>query len=132
MLQGLAPTPILELKMNLQAQDPVYGNGFVHQHIGTQTELRHSQFEYFFSMQDPLITQNPRKECPNFKVGPFFKWIKYVCVKEWNPGENLEGDEQKVTFRFFLTNYAIIPKHWVMDFTQMIFVMMTTNYFSFL
>ena len=49
-----------------------------------------------FLVQDPLIVPPTRKEFPDFDVEPFFKWIQYISLTDWNPGKNIYGEKQIV------------------------------------
>ena len=49
-LQGLSPSPLVELKFHSQSDDPVNGNDFVHKSFGDKpgiSKRRHKNFNFF-------------------------------------------------------------------------------------
>ena len=56
MLQGVAPTTRIELNMKPQEKSPVYGNGFINQHLGQGADLCHNQFKEIFSARPAHCT----------------------------------------------------------------------------
>ena len=49
MLQGIAPTPTIELKIKPQEKGSIYGNDFIYQHYGKAADLHHPQISFFSS-----------------------------------------------------------------------------------
>ena len=50
LLQGLSPSPQVEIKFHSQSEDPVNGNEFVHKSFGGKPEIskrRHKNFNFF-------------------------------------------------------------------------------------
>ena len=76
LLQGLSPSPQVEIKFHSQSEDPVNGNDFVHKYFGGKpgiSKRRHKHFKCFLTSVDP-ITQAPSRDThPNWKVHPLFK-----------------------------------------------------------
>ena len=99
MIQGIAPTPRIELKMKPQEKDPIYGNYFIHHYLGQSSDPRHRQFRAFFSVQDPLITTPPSKYCSKFKLEPFLKCIQYIYLETLITGKNISRYEQTFWFK---------------------------------
>ena len=70
-LQGLNPSPQVEMKFNSQETDPVQGNDLCYHVFGCDAVRRHKQFKAFFCVQDPMKVAPPRKEQPTYKIDPF-------------------------------------------------------------
>ena len=52
-LQGLNPSPQVDMKFSSQNEDPIQGNDLCYRMFGSNAVLRHKQFKAFFSVQDP-------------------------------------------------------------------------------
>ena len=76
-LQGLCPSPRVEMKFQSQDQDKLHGNDFVYRSFGSNAERRHRHFKAFFSCQDPRINHPSRDEEPNWKVRPLLTWMNF-------------------------------------------------------
>jgi len=89
----------MEMKFKPQQYDPVQGNDFITQHIGSNAERRWKHFKAFFALQDP------RKDTPNRKVQPLHKvhrivnWINYIGPMVMLLGEHAAVDEQTIGFQ---------------------------------
>ena len=55
-IDGLAPSPQLTMKMQPQSKQPTHGNNKVTSAIGTGYQQKHRSFRHFFACQDPLLT----------------------------------------------------------------------------
>ena len=82
-LQGLCPSPRVEMKFQLQHQDKLHGNDFVYRLSGSNAERRHRHFKAFFSCQDPRINPPSRDEEPNWKVRPLLTWMNFLFPTIW-------------------------------------------------
>ena len=78
-LQGLSPSPRIEMKFTPQFHDPVNGNDLISSLFGMNSISRFKQFKSFFALQDPRILPPSQKTHPNFKVDPFLRHIQQVC-----------------------------------------------------
>ena len=64
MLQGLNPSPQVEMKFFNQQSDPVQGSDLCNRIFGDNANKQHKQFKAFFSIQDPAKQAPTRKERP--------------------------------------------------------------------
>jgi len=96
---GLSPSPRMEMKFKPQQHDPVQGNDFINQHIGSNAERRWRHFKAFFALQDPRKDTPPRKQQPLFKVHGIVNWINYVGPRAVQLGEHASVDEQTIGFQ---------------------------------
>lgn len=103
-LQGLNPSPQINMKFNSQQQDPVQGNDLVHRVIGPGGVLRHKQFKCFFTTQDPTKPVPPRDTRPNHKVDAFLRHLQETSMSAWQLGRDVSGDEQTIGFKGKHTN----------------------------
>jgi len=98
-INGLSPSPRMEMKFKPQAVDPVQGNDYIVNHLGANAERRWRHFKCFFALQDP------RKDVPNQKVQPLFKvhrivnWINFIGKMSVSLGMHLSVDEQTIGFQ---------------------------------
>jgi hypothetical protein len=99
LLNGLAPSPTLEAKFKCQADDPVFGNDFVHRAFGNNAERRLRMFKNFFSCCEPTYTKPDKTKYPNYKVEPLLKHAMEVSKKAVILGRNLSVDEQTMGFQ---------------------------------
>ena len=70
-LQGLNPSPQVEMKFSSRRADPVQGSDLCHGDFGDNAIKWHKQFKAFFSLQDPTKPASTRKECPTYKVDSY-------------------------------------------------------------
>lgn len=66
-LQGLSPSPSIEMKFKPQSEDPVAGKDLVYNAFGPNAERRHKHFRAFFASQNPLLPVPSKKTHPNSK-----------------------------------------------------------------
>ena len=102
LLQGLSPSPQVEMKFHSQSEDPVNGNDFVHRSFGGKPGLskrRHRHFKCFFTSVDPIPQTPSRDTHPNWKVHPFLKHTLQVSKEAVFMGRNLSCDEQTIGFQ---------------------------------
>jgi hypothetical protein len=64
-LNGLNPSPRVELKFRSSAQDELHGSDFVRNSFGPGAERRHRMFKTFFAAQNPMIEAPPWKKKPS-------------------------------------------------------------------
>jgi len=98
-LQGLNPSPRIEMKFKPDFADVVHGSNLCFNAFGPNAERRHRHFKCFFGVQDPLIQTPPRKKDPNWKVRPLFKWMNYLMPRAWLVGRVFSTDEQTMGFQ---------------------------------
>lgn len=102
LLQGLSPSPQVEMKFHSQAEDPVNGYDFVHKSFGGKPSLskrRHKHFKCFLASVNPTIHVPNRASHPNWKIHPFLKHTYQVSQEAVFLGRNLSCDEQTVGFQ---------------------------------
>jgi Transposase IS4/SAP domain len=98
-LNGLSPSPRVEMKFNPQSIDEINGNDFVFRSFGPNALRRHKHFKAFFSIQDPRIIAPDRSSKPNWKVEPLLKLMKVASHEAWDLGEVFSIDEQTIGFQ---------------------------------
>ena len=98
-LQGVTPSPQVELKFLSQSHDPIHGNDFVNNAFGCNAVKRHKQFKAFFALQNPCIQTPPREDFPNWKVRPLISWINYAGPLIYKPGRSVSVDEMTMRFK---------------------------------
>ena len=98
-LQGLNPSPRVEMKFKSDASDSVHGSNLCFNAFGPNAERRHRHFKCFFGVQDPLIQAPPQKKDPNWKARPLFKWMNYLMPLAWLVGRVFSTDEQTMGFQ---------------------------------
>jgi hypothetical protein len=98
-LNGLNPSPGVELKFRSSAQDELHGSDFVRNSFGPSAERRHRMFKAFFAVQNPMIEAPPRKKKPNWKINPLIKWLNFVMPLAWILGRVFSVDEQTIGFQ---------------------------------
>ena len=98
-LQGLCPSPRVEMKFRSQQQDKVHGNDFVYRSFGPKAERRHRHFKAFFATQDPRIDPPPRDKEPNWKVRPLLTWINFIFPALWLLACAFSVDEMTMGFK---------------------------------
>ena len=76
-LQGLNPSPQVEMKFNSQQVDPVQGNDLCYCIFGANVVVRYKQFKAFFCVQDPSKIPPNRKEHPMYKVDSILRVIPH-------------------------------------------------------
>ena len=99
MLQGLNPSPQVEMKFFNQQSDPVQGSDLCHRIVGDNANKRHKQFKAFFCLQDPAKQAPTRKDRPTYKVNSFLKHLQKVSMSAWRLGRDISGDEQTIGFQ---------------------------------
>ena len=95
-LQGLSPSPQIEMKFVSQKDDPVNGNDFVAASFGLDAKRRHKEFKAFFASVDPLKAIPARATHPNWKVQHFFKHAIRISKQCIFLGKKLSLDEQTI------------------------------------
>ena len=98
-LNGVSPSPRVEMKMNAQSVDPFNGNDMVYNSLGPNSERRHRHFKCFFSVQDPRIAIPSKKTHPNWKIEPLLKQALRVSKEAVIPGQDASIDEQTMGFQ---------------------------------
>ena len=99
MLQGLNPSPQVEMKFFNQRSDPVQGSDLCHRIFGDNANKWHKQFKAFFCLQDPVKQAPTRKDRPTYKVDSFLKHLQKASMSAWRLGRDISGDEQTIGFQ---------------------------------
>ena len=94
-IDGLAPSPQLQKKMQSQDKQRTHGNDFIASRFGSGYRQKYRSFRHFFGCQDPLMMPPSEEMCPNFKVDEFFRWSRFIMRKAWRLAKNLLVDEQR-------------------------------------
>ncbi len=68
-LDGLAPSPQLIQRMQLQSKQPTHGNNRVAAAFGMGCQQKHRSFQYFFVCQDPFLDSSPKRQVPKLQGG---------------------------------------------------------------
>ena len=98
-LQGLCPSPRVEMKFHSQQDDKVHGNDFVYRSFGANAERRHRHFKAFFACQDPRIDPPPRNQEPNWKIRPLLMWMNFIFPALWMLAVAFSVDEMTMGFK---------------------------------
>lgn len=98
-LNGLCPSPRIELKFKPQREDELHGNDFVYQAFGDGAWRRHRHFKCFFATQNPAIETPSKKKYPNWKVRPLIQWLNFINPKLWRLGKSFSVDEMTIGFQ---------------------------------
>ena len=96
-LNGIAPSPNIELKFLPTNANAANGNDIVNQCMPNGNR-RHKHFKCFFSVTDPRIHPPPKTAQPNFKVDTFFQHVNQFSLEAWDPSPSLAVDEQVQMF----------------------------------
>ena len=124
-LQGLNPSPQVEMKSNSQQVDPVQENNLCYRIFCANAVVRYKQFKAFFCVQDPSKIRPNRKEHRMYKVDSILKHTQVVSMRAWRLGRDISGDEQTIGFRGSTkTNYELHTRLKGMDSNVMQFVIL--------
>ncbi len=93
-IDGLAPSPQLVQKMQLQKKQPTHSNDRIVSVIGPGWKQKHRSFQHFFACQDPLMNPPPKTQCPNFKIDELIQWLRYIWKEVWELGKAFSVDKQ--------------------------------------
>jgi hypothetical protein len=99
-VNGLNPSPQVEMKMSHPVDDPIQGSEMCHTNMdGAAGVARHKEFKAFFCIQDPLKATPSRSSRPNHKVDPLLRHIQKVSMEAWQLGPDIAIDEQTIGFQ---------------------------------
>jgi hypothetical protein len=99
-LNGLSPSPQLEMKFSTQYGDPVNGNDLCNRVFGGSKGLRrHKMFKALFCLTDPKNEVPKRSDDPNYNIGRLMRHMQLVSQEAWDPGPDLAIDEQTIGFQ---------------------------------
>ncbi|CAB9519576.1 unknown protein [Seminavis robusta] len=98
-LNGLSPSPRIEMKFQPQHMDRVQGSDYVQQNLPPNATRRFRHFKAFFACQDPRKMPPARKVSPLFKVSPVVKWMNFIGHNAVLIGMNAAVDEQTIGFQ---------------------------------
>ena len=82
-MNGLSPSPQVEMKFSSQAHDPVKGNDLLHSALGYNVTSWHRELKKFFSVRDTGIVTLTKKTHPNLKVDRLLKHVITVSIEAW-------------------------------------------------
>ena len=99
MVYGLAPSPQVSMKFELQQEDDINGNDFIKLCMGPASVRRHNHFRLYFSTQCPIKPPQSQSSRTNWKIDPFLAWIKSISKKAWKPGKIISVYEQTRGFQ---------------------------------
>ena len=91
-INGLNPSPQVEMKLKTQAEDPIQGCVTITNCLGANNAQRYHKFKSFFAVAVSKIITLPRSTHPNWKVELFMKHVN--CVNREAVGENWVINEQ--------------------------------------
>ena len=98
-LQGLSPSPSIDMKFSSQEEDPVNGNDMCHKVFGKNGRTRYKEFKCFFASVNPLITPPPRERSPNHKIDPLLHHLLFISKKAMHVGKDISVDEMDISFQ---------------------------------
>ena len=83
MLNGIYPSPHVDMKFSLQTQDEVNGNNLVNKNLGPEKQDFHQIFNCFFVIQDPRLSTPYLNIHKNFKVELFLNLFQEIHISDW-------------------------------------------------
>ena len=100
-LQGVSPSPRVEMKVSSQSDDPVNDNNLCHCVFGGKSkgEKRHRLFKRYFAACDPVVPTPDPKVSPNWKVEKLIKQIIHISKKAMLIGKWISVDKQTIGFK---------------------------------
>ena len=100
-LQGVSPSPQIEMKFSSQQEDPVNGNDLCHRIFGGKSKgnKRHRLFKTYFAACDPVVPTPDSKESPNWKVEKLIKQIMHISKQAMLIGKWVSVDKQAISFK---------------------------------
>ena len=99
-MNGISPSPQVELKFASQFEDPVNGNDLCNEVFkGKEGIRRYREFKTYFAAVDPMYVTPPRATHPNWKVDPVLKHAMVVCKEVMHMGKYISIDEQTIEFQ---------------------------------
>ena len=98
-LQGIAPSPRINMKFHRQSDNCANGNDFITRSLGPNATRRHLHFKRFLGVQDPLKMPPSKKKCPLWKVQKLLDWMNTISKDGWLLGKFISIDEQTIGFQ---------------------------------
>ena len=96
MLNGISPSPQVEMKFECQENDQAVGNDLCYKVFRINSKLRHKEFKKFLAVVDPVKPVPERKAHPNWKCHPILKHAIRVSRSAMHMGEDAAIDEQTI------------------------------------
>ena len=93
-LNGLSPSPQVEMKFDSQKENPTNGRDFCYNASGSCAGRRHKEFKAFFAVQDPVKPTPRRKTHPNWKIQVLLRYAIIVNKDAIFLGRRLSCDEE--------------------------------------
>ena len=100
-LQGVSPSPQVEMKFCSQNEDPVNGNDLCFKVFGGKSKgkRRHAMFKKYFAACDPIVPTPNVKISPNWKIEKLVKQILHISKKAMFIGRWISVDEMTIGFK---------------------------------
>ena len=88
-LNGIAPSPQVEMKFDSQTENPTNGNDLCHSIFGgmSKGKERHKEFKSYFACVDPRKPTPEPKVAPNWKIEPLIRHIIAISREAMNIGK---------------------------------------------
>ena len=98
-LQGISPSPQIEMKFKSHNEDTVNGSNLCNRVFGSNGTTRFKEFKAFFAAVNPLINPPATSRSPNHKVDPMLHQLMDVSKKAIVIGKNISVDEMDISFQ---------------------------------
>ena len=100
-LNGVAPSPQVEMKFSSQNIDPANGNDLCSIAFGGESKgsQRHKEFKRYLAFVDPRKMTPLAKVAPNSKVEPLLRHIINISRQPMKIGKWISIDEQTLGFK---------------------------------
>ena len=98
-LNGLAPSPQIEMKLYSEEKNPIHSNVFLRRELGGSSPQRLREWKCCFATQDRRLAILSRKTHPNFRGDEYFWHLQKIFRHAWVSGKHLSGDEQTMGFQ---------------------------------
>ena len=97
-LNGIAPSPQVEMKFESQRENPANGNDLCHNVFGGKSKgnARHREFKTYFACVDPRKPTPAPKDAPNWKIEPLIRQIIAIGKEAMNIGKWISVDKQTI------------------------------------
>ena len=93
-LNGLFPSPKVEMNFDSQKKNPTNGSDFCYNAFGSCARQRHKEFTKFFEVQDPMKPTPSRKSHPNWKIQLLLRHAIIFSKDKIFLGSSLSCDEE--------------------------------------
>ena len=111
MLNGIAPSPQVEMKFDSQMDNPANGNDLCYSVFGGKNKgmMRHREFKSMFACVDPRKPTPDPKVALNWKIEPLTRHIIAISKEAMNIRKWISVDEQTIGFKglFIVSSFII-------------------------